>query len=32
MKPKTQREVKGGLFLISETSPEQVFTPEDFNE
>jgi alkylation response protein AidB-like acyl-CoA dehydrogenase len=32
MEPKTQKEVTGGLFLISETNPEHVFTPEDFNE
>ena len=24
--------VKGGSFLIQETSPEDVFTPEDFTE
>lgn len=24
--------IKGGSFLISETNPEQVFTPEDFND
>jgi alkylation response protein AidB-like acyl-CoA dehydrogenase len=32
MEPKTQKEVTGGLFLISETNPKHVFTPEDFNE
>ena len=27
-----QNEVTGGIFLISETKPEDIFTPEDFSE
>ena len=32
METKTQNDVTGGVFLLSKTNPEQVFTPEDFNE
>ena len=32
MKTKVQNDVTGGVFLLSKTNPEQVFTPEDFNE
>ena len=32
METKTQKEVNGGEFLISESSPDQIFTPEDFSE
>ena len=32
MEIKVKKNVKGGVFLISETNPEQVFTPEDFSE
>jgi alkylation response protein AidB-like acyl-CoA dehydrogenase len=32
MKTKAQNDVTGGVFLLSKTNPEQVFTPEDFNE
>ena len=32
MEKTIQNEVKGGIFLISETNPEEVFTPEDFSE
>ena len=27
-----QNEINGGIFLISETKPEDIFTPEDFSE
>ena len=27
-----QNQVTGGIFLISETKPEDIFTPEDFSE
>lgn len=32
METKAQNDVTGGVFLLSKTNPEQVFTPEDFNE
>jgi alkylation response protein AidB-like acyl-CoA dehydrogenase len=32
METKTKNEVTGGVFLLSKTNPEQVFTPEDFTE
>ena len=32
METKTKNEVTGGVFLLSKTKPEQVFTPEDFTE
>ena len=32
METKTQKEVNGGEFLISESSPDKIFTPEDFSE
>ena len=28
----TKKNINGGVFLITNTEPDQVFTPEDFSE
>ena len=30
METKAQNDINGGVFLISKTNPDQIFTPEDF--
>src|SRR6056300_379052 len=32
METKAQNDINGGVFLISKTNPDQIFTPEDFSE